>query len=685
MKIKLLIFFLFSFALLGQSQGLAVQSFKKLSSDLDARVNFPETDQNGEKCAIIKVVTTQKGFSWEGDALGIVKKEYKVGEYWLYVPHGARRLTIKHEKLGVLRNYVYPYSIKKSNVYELVLKSGNVKTIVEDIEILTQWLVISSKPDSALVYINDVYKGETTFQQELPIGKYTYRVEYPMYHTQAGVIVLDTIKQNKVIDIELKKNYGSLSLISSPENGAKVIVDGKDTGLKTPCVIDYLKSGEHTVSLRHKWYNPNTSKVIIGDEQEEKLTVSMDPNFGDVRILADKESKVYIDGEYKGNGIWNTRLLTGIHVVRIEKKSHNVYEKKINVTIGKNKDIAINLIGKYGKLKVISDPYGAKVSINGMYQGNSPVSLSKLLIGDYTLLIEKDGYSPIAKLINIEENKVLTVNEKLPLGEEITIKTSSKAAKIFLDGSFIGISPVKVVAGLGYHEVQISNKGELHVEEIKVERGKSNSWDIETKADEYIRKGDGYYKKGYFSSSISNYESYLNEFHSGYRNDYVRRQISKINSVLKDREEKEQRRQRRADRRNSRQDIVYMMYSYDEMSPYGLTVGKFNVHRMGWYFTFKCGTPETLDNGVKIAGYNMGATIGTTFKLFYPFWINVGGGVSYVEFYNLDYNIDFSKMIYFPEAGINLRLGKKIVLKFGAQYNFEAGNYLEHFGIGIAL
>ena len=684
MKIKLLILLLFSFAVLGQSQGLAVQSFKKLSSDLDARVNYPKIDQNGEKCAIIKVVTTQKGFSWEGDALGIVKTEYKVGEYWLYVPHGARRLTIKHEKLGVLRNYLYPYSIKKANVYELVLKSGNVKTIVEDIEIPTQWLVISSKPDSALVYINDVYKGETTFQQELPIGEYTYRVEYPMFHTQAGIIVLDTVEQNKVLNIELKKSYGSLSLTSSPESGAKVIVDGKNTGLKTPCVIDYLKSGEHTVSLRHKWYNPTTSKVIISDEQEEKLTVFMEPNFGDVKILSDKESEVYIDGEYKGNGVWDTRLLIGIHVVKVIKKSHEVYEKKINVSIGKNKDVAINLVGKYGKLKVVSDPYGAKVSINGIYKGNSPVSVSKLLIGDYTLLLEKEGYSPIAKLINIEEGKVLTVNEKLPLGEEITIKSSSKGAKVFLDGGRVGVSPVKLVAGLGYHEVQLSNKGELHVEKIKVERGKSNNWEIETKADEYIRKGDGYYKKDYFSSAVSNYESYLNDFPRGYRGTYVRKQISKINKVLEDRAEKEQRRQRRANKRNSRQDAVFMMYSYDEMSPFGLTIGKLKVHRMGWYFTLKYGEPGALNNGVKIDGYNMGATIGTTFKLFYPFWINIGGGASYVDFYNFDDNIDFSKMIYYPEAGINWKMGR-VILKYGIQYNFETETYLDHFGIGIAF
>ncbi|MCK5906630.1 MAG: hypothetical protein KAG37_03520, partial [Flavobacteriales bacterium] len=237
----------------------------------------------------------------------------------------------------------------------------------------------------------------------------------------------------------------------------------------------------------------------------------------------------------------------------------------------------------------------------------------------------------------------------------------------------------------GYHEVQIAIEGEVHIEKIRVKGGDSNSWEIETKADEYIRKGDMYYKKEYFTSSVSNYEAYLNDFPRGYRKNYVHKRISSINSVLKDREEKEKKQQRKADKRNSREGAGFLIYSYDEMSPFGLTMGKFNVGRMGWYLTFKYGAPGSLNNGTPIDGYNMGMATGITFKLFYPFWINLGGGASYVDFKSLDGDLDFSKMIYYPEAGISWKMGKSIVLKYGAQYNFETETYLEHFGFGFAF
>lgn len=109
------------------AQQLSVKSFRKLENDLSARGSEGRTDQNGDKCAIIKIVTTETGFVFEPDALGMAGSVQKTGEVWLYVPYGAKRLTVNHPQLGVLRNYVYPKSIDQACVYELVLEAGWVE------------------------------------------------------------------------------------------------------------------------------------------------------------------------------------------------------------------------------------------------------------------------------------------------------------------------------------------------------------------------------------------------------------------------------------------------------------------------------------------------------------------------------------------------------------------------------
>ena len=86
------------------AQNISVVSFQKLENDLTARTQSID-DQNGEPCALIKIVVTGSGFMFEGDGLGIVKTKHKTGEYYIYVPRGATYLTIKHNDYGVLRQY----------------------------------------------------------------------------------------------------------------------------------------------------------------------------------------------------------------------------------------------------------------------------------------------------------------------------------------------------------------------------------------------------------------------------------------------------------------------------------------------------------------------------------------------------------------------------------------------------
>ena len=90
-------------------QNISISSFKLLDKDLTANTaGTMEVDQNGETAALIKVVTTQTGFTFDGGSLGIVKTKQTPGEVWVYIPRGAKKISIKHPQLGVLRDYYFP-------------------------------------------------------------------------------------------------------------------------------------------------------------------------------------------------------------------------------------------------------------------------------------------------------------------------------------------------------------------------------------------------------------------------------------------------------------------------------------------------------------------------------------------------------------------------------------------------
>lgn len=98
----------------------SVSSFRPLPTDLDARL-YPKNDQNGKKAALIKVVTSEKGFSFDVGVMGVVATSQEIGEVWVYVPEGILKMTIRHKDFGVIRDYRLEIPVKSACVYEMVL------------------------------------------------------------------------------------------------------------------------------------------------------------------------------------------------------------------------------------------------------------------------------------------------------------------------------------------------------------------------------------------------------------------------------------------------------------------------------------------------------------------------------------------------------------------------------------
>ena len=185
------------------AQTISVASFKLLETDLTANTaGIMEQDQNGETAALIKVVTAQTGFTFDGGSMGIVKTKQTPGEIWVYVPRGSKKITIKHPQLGLLRDYYFPLSIDAARTYEMVLTTGEVQTIVKQTS-NSQYLVLKVNPKNAIVELNDEILPTTDgiAQKFVKLGTYDYRVQAPDYHTAAGKVEISDHRNKKIIEI----------------------------------------------------------------------------------------------------------------------------------------------------------------------------------------------------------------------------------------------------------------------------------------------------------------------------------------------------------------------------------------------------------------------------------------------------------------------------------------------------
>lgn len=414
-------------------------------------------DDNDQPMALIKISTEnitaeeRRRITFKGNLATYFDVHFEPTEIYLYLSTSATFIEIHHPDYGKTE-YWLPQDLKGFCGYEMVLRYVPVGIENEVIKPRNTYLIITSDQDNAVIYIDDKFVGTKEVSESFDLGtSHTWKIECNMYHTESGTV---TLNDKTIIYKNLRPNFGYINVTSSPENGAKVFVNGEYIG-ETPCKTDRLKSGSHSVRVMKEMYNSNEKTIVVNDGQTTNANIEMSVNFAILTINTDEGSDIYVDEELKGKGSWTGRLSEGSHYLEARKPSHKTIAKNINLIIGKNETITLEAPKPIcGFLDISTTPIMADIYIDGKHYGQTPSVINDLLIGEHELKLEKDGYSFFVKNITIENSKTLELNETLEIGKEVKIITDISGDSIYVDGFYAGISPIEMRVSYGSHDLK---------------------------------------------------------------------------------------------------------------------------------------------------------------------------------------------------------------------------------------
>lgn len=239
------------------SQSISVNSFKLLEFDLTANTTGSmEKDQNGEVAALIKVVTPERDFSFDGGSLGIVATRQHTGEIWVYVPRGARRITIKHQNYGVLRDYYYPIKIEGGKTYEMLIDIG-----------IGRYATITTDFAKSDVYVDGEYCGESPVRKYLNYGRHTIRASKDRYEGETTATITVGEEKMRMIHVnmhDMSRYYGDV--LVTVDNNADIYYSGNLVGTGT--WKTQLHEGSYTIETRKANSEPaSTSFTVVAQRQ----------------------------------------------------------------------------------------------------------------------------------------------------------------------------------------------------------------------------------------------------------------------------------------------------------------------------------------------------------------------------------------------------------------------------------
>lgn len=405
------------------SQELSVKSFVEKSNDISART-YMRQDNNGTPCALVKVQLASGNAVFEGPVVGTV--EYKTSEYWVYMPKGSKRLTVKLE--GYLPLPVEFNPLESNTTYILTITGVLVNGQQQEVRTKTGWLIIDSNPQGAAVYINNGFVGNTPLDSyKQPYGIYNYKLEMPNYHSDSGTFELNSGKIEKIIS--LKPAFGSIAITGGIKD-ATVLLDGKNTGKQTPCTLTEVPSGAHVLTIQKNKYAPRQFDVTVEDGMEAKVSASLDARFAAVTIKSLQGAEILIDNAVKGATSCTLDLMEGYYDVVVNLAHHRKATKQIQVVAGQAQTITLNPTPIYGSLDVVSTPRNATITIDGKQVGQTPFTIESLLEGEHSVTLSLDGYASKTQRVTISEGETASLATTLQSGG----KENSNSTEFTVDG-----------------------------------------------------------------------------------------------------------------------------------------------------------------------------------------------------------------------------------------------------------
>ena len=332
-RLEIALFLVFLFTTCAYAQKISVSRFYLAESDLTAqnRSTMLE-DQNGDKCALIRVQTTQKGFTFDVGSAGIQKiDDNHAGEIWVYVPFGIRHISIRHPQLGSLSNYNFPINIEKARTYIMEITSDKVFVNNYD-DTRKQKLKIKVTIADAEFTLNGMkvplnYNGETTL--ELSFGTYTYKVESTNFHSKEGQITInDSTKDQQLTINNLEPIMGVISIHTIPNN-AKISIDGKTVPDNTSIVPFQLQVGSHKLVAKKDGYKTEEKDIEIKQDDTTEVEINLSKTtlfqFTSIPTGAD----LTINGQKNFSTNCSVELETGKYEIKATKRGYKSYHKTL--------------------------------------------------------------------------------------------------------------------------------------------------------------------------------------------------------------------------------------------------------------------------------------------------------------------------------------------------------------------
>jgi formylglycine-generating enzyme required for sulfatase activity len=273
--------------------------------------------------------------SVDGRAIGALPGEHEL-------PAGTRELLITAPRHAEYRQRFD------------VLGGGERQELAVALEPQFAKLTVTSVPEGAAVWADDVELGRTPLETELDAGRYTIAILHPEFRRYESPVTLRAGEPLVIGPVELGMPDGRLIVQSRPA-GADVSIGGSYRG-RTPITIGVPPGMPQELLVSLAGYAPVTQNVAVESRAERRVAVELVPQLGELRIQGEPADAVlYVDGAARGPANQVLSLPAAPHVIEVRKAGLETFRATVTPREGQSQLVEYRLMTA-GEAKVASVP-----------------------------------------------------------------------------------------------------------------------------------------------------------------------------------------------------------------------------------------------------------------------------------------------------------------------------------------
>ncbi len=292
-------------------------------------------------------------------------------------------------------------------------------------------------------------------------GAYTVRLSAAGYESRDEPITVGD-EPRQTYRYELRKLPGRLRIEAQPAIAVDVTVDGQPAAAAADGSYR-LAAGAHALRVTAARYLPVEIPIDIeGRDVAQRLPVQLQPNWADVTVTTEPAgAAIQVGEESLGTTPATVPVVAGAAQLRLQLDGYKTWQQALTVTAGEKLALPlVRLQEADGLLRVITQPAGAAVTVDGRYRGATPLELEIGSGRSHAVIVALPGFESVTRSISVARRASAVLRlDLVPRLGVVRVEAQPADAQLYVNGQHRGAAQQELTLPALPQRIEVRKEG----------------------------------------------------------------------------------------------------------------------------------------------------------------------------------------------------------------------------------